>query len=236
MAARRRPSEHLTPDELADLTAAVAEGRRATVYLREAVPSLNLAEGASARVISVSGSTVLVKPKGVDDELPYEADELRRSKNPPPPPARAPRKKAAPKSGPSTASKAPAATKPSAPETTSAKPAPATAKPTAPKTATPKPATRKAAGKTKSVCVTVFGTTENEWSVAVTRGVRKPQRSRAVSPEAVEAAVSALGDDTATDAVTSVLHAAREQAAQRVQELSRELEEAKRALAELQGR
>ncbi|WP_157851055.1 hypothetical protein [Gordonia phthalatica] len=70
MPPRRRPttepsvSESLTPDDLTALAAAVAEGRRATVYLREGTPSLNLVPGSSARVMSVSGSTVVVRPRG----------------------------------------------------------------------------------------------------------------------------------------------------------------------------
>ena len=198
MPPRRRSNSaapSLTADELTALTAALDEGRRATVYLREAVPGLGLAAGVSARVVSVAGTTVTVRPRGVDDELPFEADELRMTKTAPPEPAPAP--KAAP---------TPAA----------------------------KPATRRPAKRgPQAVTITVHGTVDNEWSVAVTRGGTKPQRARRVTAEAVDAAVEALGDTAAGEAVTALLNAARDEAQRRVEELSRELEAAKAALAAL---
>ncbi|NGP05888.1 translation initiation factor, partial [Rhodococcus sp. 14C212] len=74
--------DHLTDEQLAELTTAVADGRRATVYLIEGIPSLGIAPGTSARAVSVAGRTVTVRPKGVDDELPFEAEELRLTKEP----------------------------------------------------------------------------------------------------------------------------------------------------------
>ena len=62
--------DHLTADNLAALATAVAEGKRATVYLREATPSLGIEAGTSAKVVSVDGNTVMIRPKGVNDELP----------------------------------------------------------------------------------------------------------------------------------------------------------------------
>ncbi|MGB6038217.1 MAG: hypothetical protein WBG39_00030, partial [Gordonia sp. (in: high G+C Gram-positive bacteria)] len=91
MPPRRRSApipESLTPDNLTAIAAALADGKRPTVYLREGTPSLGLAPGASARVLSIDGTTLTVKPSGVNDELPYEADELRITKNPPPEPAK----------------------------------------------------------------------------------------------------------------------------------------------------
>ena len=76
----RRAADSLSPADLTALAKAVADGKRATVFLCEGTPSLGLAAGASARVVSVSGSTVTVRPRGVDDELPYEADELRMTR------------------------------------------------------------------------------------------------------------------------------------------------------------
>lgn len=258
MPPRRRtsPAESLTRDDLAVLAAAVAEGRRTTVYLREGTPSLGLPPGSSARVIAVEGDTVVVRPRGVDDELPYEADELRRTKNPPPPPEPVARKTPAAKT---TAAKTPAAkktatkktaatntaatntaaaTSPAPPRAQAGQPAPPSkaaspqktaAKPPAKTTAKPSPR-----GAGKSVTVTLYGSPDNHWSVAVTRGARKPQRSRPISPESVDAAVAELGDAQTVEAVTSLLQAAREQAQLRVAELSRELDAAKAALAALQ--
>ncbi len=54
--------DHLTDEQLAELTSAVADGRRATVYLIEGIPSLGIAPGASARAVSVAGRTVELTP------------------------------------------------------------------------------------------------------------------------------------------------------------------------------
>ena len=69
---RRSPkTDVLTPEDLESLAAAVAAGRRATVYLIEATPSLGLPEGTSAKVVSVDGNTVTISPKGVNGETVY---------------------------------------------------------------------------------------------------------------------------------------------------------------------
>ncbi|MGK2885575.1 MAG: translation initiation factor, partial [Rhodococcus sp. (in: high G+C Gram-positive bacteria)] len=90
MPPRRRstPTGSLTPENLESLAHALAEGKRATVYLIEPTPSLALPEGTSAKVVSIDGNTVTIRPKGVDDELPFEADELRITRNPPASPAK----------------------------------------------------------------------------------------------------------------------------------------------------
>lgn len=231
MPPRRRSATEatLTPDDLAKLAAAVADGKRATVYLREGTSSLGLAPGSSARVVSVDGATVVVRPRGVNDELPYEADELRMTKNPQPAPA--PPKPAAPRKP---AAKTAAKTAP-APKKAPAPAAPTTKTPatrTSPVKSPPaKAPTRR--GAATSLTVTLYGSADNQWSVALTRGARKPQRSRPVTPEAVDAAVRELGDEAAIEAVSAVLSAAREAAQRRVEELSRELEEARRALEAL---
>ena len=265
MPPRRHAAESLTADDLSTLADALKAGKRATVYVREGTPSLGLEAGSSARVISVDGTTVLVRPRGVNDELPYEADELRMTKNPPPAPekpkkAAAPRKPTAPKaagtkssaavSAPKPAPKPTAVTSPSASQapkaTASAKPASRTATvgaaratpaaPPAKSTPTTKPARRGNRKAPTSVTITIFGSADNEWSVAVSRGGRKPNRSRSVTPDYVESAIGELGDDTALQAASSILNAAREEAQRRVEELSRELEAARQALAALDGK
>ncbi|WP_026919299.1 DUF6319 family protein [Gordonia shandongensis] len=236
MPPRRRAAESLTSDDLATLAAAVADGRRATVYLREGTPSLGLAPGASARVLSISGTTLLLKPSGVNDELPYEADELRMTRQPPPPPERPARPR---KAAPQKAAAQKPAQKPTAQQPATQKPA--TQKPAAQKPAAQKPASsgRSAARRTArpptAVTVTLYGSSANEWSVAVARGGRKPPRARSVAPDAVEEALTRLGDDAALDAASSILDAARQEAQRRVEELSRELEAARQALAALDG-
>ncbi|GAB11875.1 hypothetical protein GOARA_090_00070 [Gordonia araii NBRC 100433] len=235
MPPRRSPAaDSLTPADLAALTEALASGKRATVYLREGTPSLGLDAGASARVVSVSGSTVTIRPRGVDDELPYEADELVRTKpKPPKPKATTP---TVPTNSPTVPTNSPTVptNSPSGP-----RPKPAEAKRSGTKTGTTattsstKPSTRtKAAPKRapKSVTVTIHGSADNEWWVSVARGGRKPGQSRSVTPDAVEGALGELDDYAALTAAKSILDAAREAAERRVEELSRELAAAQEAL------
>ena len=235
---RRSINASLTADDLATLNAALADGKRATVYLREGTPSLGLTPGASARVLSIDGTTLTIKPTGVNDELPYEADELRIAKAAPPEPEKpkkaTPARKAKPAAPARTPAPAPAAAAPKrTPQPTADRPQQAAP---AKKTAAAKPARRTGAKKPPaSVTVTLFGTPDNEWSVAVTRGGRKPARSRSVTPDSVESAMHELGDATAVEATSSILNAAREEAQRRVEELSRELQAAKEALAALDG-
>ncbi|MBS9375011.1 DUF6319 family protein [Rhodococcus sp. B50] len=131
----RRRADHLTEEQLGELGAALAEGRRTTVYLVEGIPSLGIDPGTSARVVSISGSTVTVRPKGVDDELPFEVDELRATREPAGTkraPAKAARTSAVAKPAPAKAAPAKAETpRPAAPK-------PVAQKPAAPKFETPR--------------------------------------------------------------------------------------------------
>ncbi|QSE90124.1 translation initiation factor [Rhodococcus pseudokoreensis] len=222
--------DHLTAENLETLAAAIAEGKRATVYLREAMPSLGLEAGASAKVISVQGNTVQIRPKGVDDELPFEAEELLMRRIP------------AAKSAPAAAS-APAAPvvhqeiepgPPPAPKASAAKTV-AVPQPTA--AAVPKPAAAPAKRTAKKVpagvSVTIHAGADNDWSVTVAHGAKRPGKAVPVSPDAVERAVRELGEETAIEAVESIIVAARNLAAARVDELSRQLEDARKALEAL---
>lgn len=73
----------LSETDLTSLATAAGEGRRRTVYLVDAVPSLGVEAGTSARVVSVSGTTVTLRPRGIGDDLSYEAHELRLHKSAP---------------------------------------------------------------------------------------------------------------------------------------------------------
>ncbi|NCL78196.1 DUF6319 family protein [Rhodococcus sp. YH1] len=243
--------DHLTEEQLAELSTAVADGRRATVYLIEGIPSLGIAPGASARAVSVSGRTVTVRPKGVDDELPFEAEELRLTKEPSKPVRKAadrstprpttprpttPRTSA---SQPTTSgpSRAPAPKSSSSPASTPATKETTTVPPTAPEPqtgATPKPkAASRRPKKQPGVTVTITIDPEQEWTVGVAQGTRRLSKANPVSPDAVERAVLELGDEAALEAVRSVIDAARQAAEERVAQLSRELEEARKALESL---
>ncbi|TFI40370.1 translation initiation factor [Rhodococcus sp. 1R11] len=253
----RAVNDSLTPENLTTLAAALAEGRRATVYLREPNPSLGLPDGTSAKVVSIDGNTVTISPKGVNDELPYEAEELRITRNPATPPApakRIPAKKTAstapvskpavaPKSSPSsTQTTASAPTTPSASTTASTSSAAPTsvpvtaaaAKPAAAGAASTGSAPRRPKKAPGGVSVTIHAGADNDWSVTVTQGAKRPSKAQPVSPESVSRAVRELGDVTARDAVEAVISHAREEAARRVAELSRQLEEARTTLAALE--
>lgn len=243
--------DHLTDEQLAELSTAVADGRRATVYLIEGITSLGIAPGASARAVSVAGRTVTVRPKGVDDELPFEAEELRLTKEP-----SKPVRKAADRSTPrpttprpttprtsasqptaSGPSRAPAPKSSSSPASTPATKETTTVPPTAPEPqtgATPKPkAASRRPKKQPGVTVTITIDPEQEWTVGVAQGTRRLSKANPVSPDAVERAVLELGDEAALEAVRSVIDAARQAAEERVAQLSRELEEARKALESL---
>ncbi len=230
---RRSPkTDALTPENLESLAAAVAGGRRATVYLIEATPSLGLPEGTSAKVVSVDGNTVTISPKGVNDELPFEAEELRMTRNP---------ASGVPKATPVATKPAPAeveiaewtepVTPPKPVKAAAVKPVPA---PSRPAVAPKPPAARKGKKGPDSVSVTIHAGPDNDWSVTVTHGARRPGKAQPVSPEAVSRAVRELGDDSVRDAVEAVISHAREEAAQRVAELSRQLEVARSTLAALE--
>ncbi|ORL33840.1 translation initiation factor [Prescottella equi] len=243
--------EHLTAENLETLAAAVAEGKRATVYLREATPSLGIEAGCSAKVVSVEGNTVVISPKGVNDELPFEAEELRMTRKAPEPvkptrpakaaapapkPAAAPTPKPAaapaPKPAAAPAPKPAAAPAPKPASAPKPAPTPAAVTSTAPQ-APPAPTPRRAKKAPAGVSVTIHAGAENDWTVTVTHGAKRPGKATPVSPDAVDRAMRELGDDVALEAVQSVISAAREAAEQRIAALSKELEDARRALEAL---
>jgi hypothetical protein len=221
--------DHLTADNLAALATAVAEGKRATVYLREATPSLGIEAGTSAKVVSVDGNTVMIRPKGVNDELPFEAEELRINRVSVAPAKPAPRPKPVVESEPLMEPLVePVRPKPRA------QPAPAPVPTTtAAPAATPRPAVKRAKKLPAGISVTIHAGADNDWSVTVTQGAKRPGKAVPVAPDAVERAVRELGEPTAIEAVESIIVAARDMAAARVDELSRQLEEARKMLEAL---
>ncbi|TWS22426.1 hypothetical protein FK268_19635 [Tsukamurella sputi] len=198
----------LTADDLARYSAALTDGKKPLVYLVEPVPSLGLAAGASARVIEIDGDTVTVKPTGVDDHLPYEARELRATKQPKPvkraPKAPVPAKVAPAKAAPGGAGKVPSGG-----------------------------AAKGAARAARSVAVTVYVGADNTAALKVTRNAQKPQGAKEIPLPALHKALAGLGDKDAQAAVDEVLSAARDAAADRVAALQAELAAAKKSLATL---
>ena len=227
--ASRSTPDHLTAENLATLASAVAEGKRATVYLREATPSLGIEAGTSAKVVSVDGTTVLIRPKGVNDELPFEAEELRINRVASTPPKPAPRPKPVVESEP--LMEPLVETRPKPRPAPAAAPVPAVIAPTpAP---APRPAVKRAKKLPAGVSVTIHAGADNDWSVTVTLGAKRPGKAVPVAPDAVERAIRELGEPTAIEAVESIIVEARDAAVARVDELSRQLEEARKMLEAL---
>ncbi len=238
-------AQGLSTADLDSLSEGLAAGRRITVYLREPVSSLGLEAGASARVIAVDGSTVTVRPKGVDDELPYEADELQMRRAPAraPSPKRRPAAKTVdtPAVTPATAETGPAKGPPSAapaPRPTPVASKPVESKPAEPKPTQPapaKPAVRRTKAPSAAVSVTITSAGARVWTVSVAHGAKRVGKPTQVSADRVASAMHALGDSASIAAVDAVIEAAREDAEKRIAELSQELEDAKAALASLSG-
>ncbi|WP_182346396.1 hypothetical protein [Tomitella gaofuii] len=230
----------LTDGDLDALRAALADGKRPTVYLRDPIPSLDVPAGASAKVQSIDGKTVTVKPRRIDDELPYEADELRMTRTAPAAPAKKAPAKRAPAKKAATAPATPAApvktaapAKSSAPEREPSAPA-GSGRAKAPAAAEPR---RRPRGRgPASVTVTIEGAASgapHEWAVTVVGGGARSGKPVPVRAESVVQAVDALGVSAASKAVDAVLVSARAQAERRVEELARELAEAKKTLRSL---
>ncbi|WP_439028852.1 DUF6319 family protein [Gordonia terrae] len=231
----------LTPGDLESLSAALAAGKRATVYLRDPMPSLDLAAGTSARVVSVDGSTVMVSPKGIDDQLPFEADELSRTRMTTPAPESTSRRRTPPTSVTPTRPTADAVRpepdsrpRTTPPKTSTTPPA----EPTRPVETGPRPAakaSRRPKTPTAPVSVTVTAAGESTWTVSVSHGAKKQGRPTEVTADRVARAVRELGDESAIAAVDNVIESARAAAQRRIEELSSELEAARAALAHLDG-
>ncbi|MBJ8342619.1 translation initiation factor [Antrihabitans sp. YC3-6] len=235
MPPRRRSAADvpLSQEDLATLGAAISAGERATVYLREPTPSLGLEAGASAKVVRISGTTVTVRPRGVDDELPFEADELRMTRrtaaeDAPAAPAKPVSRRRSPK-----VDTAPVGQQAPVDTTPRFAPTPAAPAPVATPAKTPSRSARGPKKVQDGVTVTIHGTLDNSWTVSVAYGSRPPGKAAPVRPDAVERAMAELDDAAARDAIDTMLSTAREAVANRIADLNRQLEEARHALAEL---
>nr|NIL79323.1 hypothetical protein [Rhodococcus kroppenstedtii] len=74
---------------------------------------------------------------------------------------------------------------------------------------------------------------DDTWTVTVSHGARKASKPTVVTADRVLEAVRALGDPAASEAVEEKVEAARAAARERVEALSRELEDARRVLDRL---
>ncbi|GAB26220.1 hypothetical protein GOPIP_093_00250 [Gordonia polyisoprenivorans NBRC 16320 = JCM 10675] len=241
-----RKGDGLTSDDLTALSAGLATGKRVTVYLRDPMPSLNLDAGTSARVVSIEGSVVTVRPKGIDDQLPFEANELQRSQASTG--SASPAQKRAARPAPAkVAAQPPVPAAPPVPSNSTtrksesrpggagtAAPTPRTVN-TSPQSSSAAPkAPRRAKTTTAAVSVTLTSTPAGSWAVSVSQGSKKTVRATEVTADRVARAMRELGNDAAIAAVDEVISAAREAAQRRIDELSHELQTARAALAHLE--
>jgi hypothetical protein len=225
-----RTKAGLTADDLESLASALAAGKRVTVYLRDPMPSLELPAGASARVMSVDGSTVTVSPKGVDDQLPFEANELQKTrtaaKSTTPARQRPVKRTSAPLGVTKSARSAATVSTP--------EPEPAKSRPQEQKAAPPQTPRRSKTSTTLSVTITSVG--EGGWTVSVSHGSKRLGKPTEVTSDQVTRAMHMLGDHAAIMAVDAVIESARAAAQKRVDALSNELEAARAVLAHLDCR
>jgi hypothetical protein len=94
------------------------------------------------------------------------------------------------------------------------------------------PAARKT--RTIELTLTVTGTADGDWQAELKHGSTWVARGLAISATAVSRAAKELHEDLSTP-IDEVINAAREQQKAKVAQLEAELEEAKQALAELDG-
>jgi Family of unknown function (DUF6319) len=110
---------------------------------------------------------------------------------------------------------------------------PATPEPTKPRRGRPKGSTARST-RTIELTLTVTGTADGDWQAELKQGSTWLSRGLPVSASAVSRAAQELHAELA-DPIDAVIHAAREQRAARVAELEAELEQARKALAQIDG-
>ncbi|KAA2261703.1 hypothetical protein F0L68_15765 [Solihabitans fulvus] len=97
-----------------------------------------------------------------------------------------------------------------------------------------RPRKQSTAKKTRTVelTLTVTGTAEGEWQADLVHGTNRVVRGLSISAAAVARAAKELHPDI-SEGIETVIDAAREQHRSRMEQLEAELEQVKRALAEL---
>ncbi len=175
---------NISPRRPRDAGSSRRRGKRATVYLREATPSLASRPDVSAKVVSVEGTRSSSAPRG-QRRLPFEAEELRMTRKAPEPvKSTRPAKAAAPAPKPAALPR-PSRQRPPRPSPRRLpRPSPCrlpSLPPHLPRSphGTPgatAPAPRRAKKAPAGVSVTIHAGAENDWTVTVTHGAKRPGR------------------------------------------------------------
>lgn len=237
----------LADSDVAAIRGELSEGKPSTVWFTPA--AVGVPVGGSAKVVSVGeveeGEFIQVRPAGSRDMMFCSPSELTRAR-----PARKPKRapevpqpaavpeavsKPTEKSGPERAE----TEKPAVERSATEKPAIAEggraatgANPTP-----PAPPVRRAPERRASpaeVTVTLFASTEGEWTVEVLVGKKRVVRLLPVQPGDVAKAARFLPAPV-TEAIEASLAEARKRQTERVEQLRAELEAAQQALRELSG-
>lgn len=230
MSSRRTTPQSLTDVEIQRITEELAGGSQPTVWFTSA--AVGVAEGKSGKILALGnpaeGDFLQVRPTGSKDVMSFSPTEVTLTK-PAVKKAAMPEKPTAPEKP--TVPAQPAAVHPARPAAPAAAAQPV--QPAAP--AQPRPARPAAARKSKpavEVVFTVTGTADGEWTVDVDHGKKRVVRALPVSGVAVSQAAKALAPEV-SEAIESVLQAARDTQRAKVEQLQAELEQAQRLLAEL---
>ncbi|SDM70719.1 DUF6319 family protein [Allokutzneria albata] len=230
----------LSEQDIAHIRAELDSGRLPVVWFTDA--AVGVEQGRSGKIMALTdpdeGDFIQIRPTGSMDVLSFNPAEVSMVKPPRRNPSQtahdredntvtAPTEQQAPAT-PQNQEATPASTASTETPAAEAAPAPAPAKPKA------KPAAKKqvsAAGA--ELTVTLSANAEGEWTIEVVSG-KKKSKPAPITPAAVGQVAKAL-DEEAAEAIESVLAAARERHAARVEALRAELAAAEEALQELEG-
>lgn len=222
--------QSLSEAEIEQLREGLTGGRHPTVWFTTA--AVGVEAGRSGKVMALGepaeGDFLQVRPTGSSDVLAFSPTEVTMI-NPPRKRAVTAKPAAVAQTSAVVAEKPTATPKPEVSTVTETKPAAQPSEPAAP----PRPAAGgRRAKQPAEVVVTLTGTADGEWSVEVVTGKKRAVRGLAVPASAVAQAAKVLHDEV-SDAVESVLAAAREQQRVKVEQLQAELAQAQQLLEEL---
>lgn len=238
MVGRTVTADPLSEEDLAAARVELADGRPITVWFTPA--AVGVPTGGSAKVISIGdaadGDFIQVRPAGKRDTMFCSPNELTR--------VRPPRKRRVQQA----TEPAPEPAEPGGSTSPEPTPAPSEAPtpvpvPIAPARSDASPgerpdrarsASRRPPDQPAGVTVTLTATSDGDWTVEVVVGRKRIVRPTPVQPGDVAKAARSLPAGV-SDAIESLLDAARRRQLDRVERLRAELDAAQRALQELGG-
>ncbi|BCJ30509.1 hypothetical protein [Actinocatenispora sera] len=230
----------LSVDDIETLRSAVSSGRRPKVVFTAAAGQIAGQTGQVTAVGDPAGADEFISVRFGRDKLEFAPGDLQL-------PGKAPRRPAKPAGKPAAATPAPAsdASRPAAASTakpaatatvTTPQPAAPAAKPAAdtePRPAAARPAARRGKAKGPAELSVTLTWQDGDWSVQAQRGSRVLAKPTPVRAADALRMVEMLDAPAVSDAVGEIVAAARDAAAERAEQLRRELAEVEARLAEL---